>query len=120
MDIAMRSGASSLPVELVQTPKLGGSPSKDDAKIEKAGKDFESILLGSWLQKAETSFATMPGGDEDADADVGKDQFQGMAMQSLAGALTASGGIGIARMITEHLTKVAQKEAGANPAPAAK
>lgn len=120
MDIAMRSGATSLPVELVQTPSLGAKQSKDDAKIAKAGSDFESILLGSWLQKAETSFASVPGGDEDADADVGKDQFQGMAMQSLAGALTASGGIGIARMITEHLTKASQKEAGAHPVPAAK
>ena len=116
-DISMRSDTTSLPVELVQTPKLGSQQSKDDAKIEKAGRDFESILLGSWLQKAEQSFATVPGGDEDADADVGKDQFQGMAMQSLAGALTASGGIGIARMITDHLRLAAQKEAGSQVVP---
>ena len=37
--------------------------SREDAKIEKAGKDFESILLGSWLQQAEQSFAKVPGGD---------------------------------------------------------
>ena len=80
-----------------------GSSNKDDAKIEKAGKDFESILLGSWLQQAEKTFATVPGGDDDEDADSGKDQFQGIAMQALAGSITRSGGIGIARMVSAHL-----------------
>ena len=86
-----------------------GTPAKagtEDAKIEKAGKDFESILLGSWLQQAEQSFAKVPGGDgQDEDDDSGKDQFQGIAMQALAGSLTASGGIGIAKMITANLHK---------------
>jgi Rod binding domain-containing protein len=93
------------------------SSSRDDAKIEKAGKDFESILLGSWLQQAENSFATVPGGDGEDDGDAGKDQFQGIAMQALAGSLTRSGGIGIAKMITTHLreaagSKAAQAESG--------
>lgn len=77
--------------------------SKLDAKTEKAGKDFESVLLGSWLQQAESTFASVPGGDGEEDEDAGKDSFQGIAMQALAGSLTASGGIGIAKMITQHL-----------------
>jgi len=77
--------------------------SREDAKIDKAGKDFESILLGSWLQQAEQSFAKVPGGDGTEDDDSSKDQFQGIAMQALAGSLTASGGIGIAKMITKSL-----------------
>ena len=83
---------------------------RENAKIEKAGKDFESILLGNWLQQAENSFAKVPGGDgQDDDEDAGKDQFQGLAMQSLAGSLTASGGIGIAKMITKHLLASSEK-----------
>ncbi len=78
----------------------------ENAKIEKSAKDFESILLGSWLQQAEKSFATVPGGDEDDDEDPGKDQFQSMGMQSLAGSLVASGGIGIARMIAGQLHRI--------------
>ena len=85
------------------TSKNPNPSSKEDAKIEKAGKDFESILLGSWLQQAENSFASVPGGNEDDDGTSGKDQFQGIAMQALAGSLTKSGGIGIAKMITQHL-----------------
>lgn len=84
--------------------------SREDAKIDKAGKDFESILLGNWLQQAEQSFAKVPGGDGEEDDDSSKDQFQGIAMQALAGSLTASGGIGIARMITQRLHAASQPQ----------
>jgi Rod binding domain-containing protein len=107
------SGSSGLP-SVVTQPSL---PQADEvlrqttstrsvnAKIEKSAKDFESILLGSWLQQAESSFGSLPGGDDDDDADSGKEQFQGMAMQSLGASMTASGGIGIARMISKQLHK---------------
>jgi Rod binding domain-containing protein len=77
----------------------------DDAKIDKSAKDFESLLLSTWLQQAEQSFASVPGGDDDDDADAGKEQLQAIAMQSLATSMTASGGIGIAKIIASHLHK---------------
>jgi Rod binding domain-containing protein len=83
---------------LRQPPKA----TTEDSKIEKSAKDFESILLGSWLQQAEQSFGSLPGGD---DEDSGKDQYQGMAMQSLGTSMTAAGGIGIAKMISKQLHK---------------
>ena len=108
---AMSNAQTSRLLKQGRAAASGGPPgSNEEATIEKAGKDFESILLGSWLQKAEQSFATLPGGDEDQGGDPGKDQFQGMAMQSLASSLTASGGIGIAKMITEHLRTATQDE----------
>ena len=79
----------------------------DNNKIEKSAKDFESILLGSWLQQAEQSFGSLPGGDDDEDADAGKDQLQGIAMQSLGTSMTAAGGIGIAKMISAQLHRAA-------------
>jgi Rod binding domain-containing protein len=87
-----------------------GSPSTENSKIEKSAKDFESILLGSWLQQAEQSFGSLPGGDDDGDADAGKEQFQGMAMQSLGNSMTAAGGIGIAKMISKQLHKAADSQ----------
>ena len=91
-----------------------GQVLSEKAKIEKAGKDFESILLGSWLQAAEKSFAAAPGG-EDADSEDGnRDQFLGMAMQQLAGSLTASGGIGISKMIVSHLEAASQHKAASS------
>jgi Rod binding domain-containing protein len=81
------------------------SSAVEDSKIEKSARDFESLLLGAWLQQAEQSFASVPGGDEDDDADAGKDQLQSMAMQSLATTMTDDGGIGIAKMIAANLHK---------------
>jgi len=97
-----------------------GSGATENSKIEKSAKDFESILLGSWLQQAEQSFGSLPGGDDDGDADAGKEQFQGMAMQSLGSSMTAAGGIGIAKMIAKQLHKAADLEgaAAARTAPA--
>jgi len=86
---------------LHQTP----SSSTVNSKIDKSSKDFESILLSSWLQQAEQSFGSLPGSDDGDDADSGKEQFQGIAMQSLGASLVASGGIGIAKMIAKSLHK---------------
>jgi len=85
---------------------IHGNPSaaKENAKIEKSATDFESILLGSWLQQAEQSFGSVPG-EDDENTDSGKDQFMGIAMQSLGPSMTASGGIGIAKMISNSLHK---------------
>ena len=88
-----------------QVIRQAASEATENSKIEKSAKDFKSILLGSWLQQAEQSFGSVPGGDGDDDEDAGKDQFQGMAMQSLGTSMTASGGIGIAKMISTQLHK---------------
>jgi Rod binding domain-containing protein len=93
---------------LATSPNLvlsrASSTGTENAKIEKSAKDFESILLGNWLQQAEQSFASLPGGDDEG-ADSGKEQFQSMAMQSLGTSMTAAGGIGIAKMISKQLHK---------------
>lgn len=116
LSIDHTSQAASLSAEkdlLLDRAGQGTKESRENAKIQKAGKDFESILLGNWLQQAENSFAKVPGGDGTDDEDAGKDQFQGLAMQSLASSLTASGGIGIAKMITKHLLNSSEKEGAA-------
>jgi Rod binding domain-containing protein len=91
--------------------RQAASAATEKSKIEKSAKDFESILLGSWLQQAEQSFGSVPGGDDDDDADAGKEQFQGMAMQSLGTSMTAAGGIGIAKMISKQLHKAEDSRA---------
>ena len=73
-------------------------------KIEKSAKDFESVLMGHWLEQAQQSFATVPGGDPNDEPSLGKDQFQSMAMQAVASALSGrKGGLGIASMVAKHL-----------------
>ena len=114
------SGAIPLPTKADEVMRQSGSAPTVNEKIEKSAKEFESILLGSWLQQAEQSFGSLPGGDDDDDADAGKEQFQGMAMQSLGTSMTAAGGIGIAKMISKQLHKAEDarvaKEAEMHPA----
>ena len=88
---------------------LSSNPAKNQL-LPKA-REFESILLGQWLQAAETSFGDVPGGTDDHDA--GDDQFKSFAVQQLARKLTDSGGLGIAAIVGRALEKSA---AHTNPA----
>ena len=83
-----------------------GSAPNNSKKIDKAAHDFESILLGEWLEQAEKSFASVPGSDPDKDADSGHDQMQSLACQFLGSAMSKAGGIGISAMISKHLRAV--------------
>jgi Rod binding domain-containing protein len=79
----------------------------DDKKIEKGAKEFESILVGSWLQQAEQSFATLPGAEDDEDP--GHDSMTSLGVQTLSNAMAASGGIGIAKMVSKAMHAAADK-----------
>lgn len=98
--------------------QLAKSPTglNDDAKIEKGAKEFESILVGSWLQQAEQSFATVPGADDDQDP--GSQQMMSLGVQTLSTSMTAAGGIGIAKMIAKAMHAAADKNNGQTAAPA--
>ena len=82
-----------------------GVAQNNPAKINKAAGDFESILIGQWLEQAEKSFGTIPGNDPDQENDSAHDQFQSIACQTLAQALSKTGGFGIASMISKQLLK---------------
>ena len=95
-----------------------GKGDGDNSRIEKSAKEFESILLNSWLQQAEKSMATVPGAEDDEDA-AGREQMMSLGVQSLSTAMVASGGIGIAKMITKALHAAAEKAGSTSPSPAA-
>jgi Rod binding domain-containing protein len=75
----------------------------DHARIEKGAKEFEAMLLGSWLQQAEQSFASVPGADGDSDNDGTRDQMMSLGTQTLAHAMVSAGGIGIAKMVANAM-----------------
>jgi Rod binding domain-containing protein len=77
-----------------------------DAKIRKGSKEFEALLLGSWLQQAEHSFASVPGGDDD---DSQRDQVMSFGVQSLATFMAGSGKFGIAEMVAKAMEQKADK-----------
>jgi Rod binding domain-containing protein len=87
----------------------------DGAKIDKGAKEFEAVLVGSWLQQAEASFATVPGADDD-NQDVGKDSMMSFGVQTLATSMASSGGIGIGKMIAKAMHAAADKAEAQAPA----
>jgi Rod binding domain-containing protein len=80
----------------------------DEAKIDKSSQQFEAILVGTWLNEAQQSFASVPGGD--TDRDVGGDQMMSLGVQSLSTSLAASGGLGIGKMIAKAMHAAADRE----------
>lgn len=96
--------------QLLQQMKSATGPDQKE-KIEKGAKEFEALLLTGWLQQAEQSLATVPGADDDEDA--GGQQMMSIGVQSLAGALANSGGIGIGAMIEKAMLSMAQKQESA-------
>jgi Rod binding domain-containing protein len=91
---------------LLQQMKSPAS-ANDDKKIEKGAKEFEAILVGSWLQQAEQSFATLPGAEDDEDP--GHDSMMSLGVQTLSASMAASGGIGISKMIAKAMHAAADK-----------
>jgi Rod binding domain-containing protein len=78
------------------------SPSADSPeRIAKAARDFEAILLRSLLEPLQKSFSSVAGESSQA----GQDDYQYMGTEALASAMAASGGLGIADMITKQLVR---------------
>ncbi len=95
-------------------PRIPAGTQVSDTKLLSTAREFESILLGQWLQGAESSFGSVPGSEDDQDA--GDDQMKGFSVQQLAKSLSASGGVGIAGLVSKAL----EKSAAASPKPSAK
>lgn len=92
--------------EAVQTLRGAQTAGSDPKRIDKAAKNFESLLVGHWLEQAEKSFASVPGTDPDQKDDSSRDQFMSIACESLAKGLCRTGGFGIAAMISKRLEAV--------------
>ena len=75
----------------------------DKQRIADSARSFESLLIGKWLEAAETSLATVPWGTDEQNDETIK-QYSSLAIQALAGNISSSGCIGIARMIEKSLS----------------
>jgi Rod binding domain-containing protein len=89
---------------LQQAKDINGTTT--NARIQKGSKQFEALLLGSWLQQAEHSFASVPGGDDD---DSQRDQVMSFGVQSLATFMAGSGKFGIAQMVAKAMEQKVDK-----------
>jgi flagellar protein FlgJ len=69
------------------------------ARVYKAAQEFEALLLSSLLSPLEQSFSSVPGQDSSSE------DYSYMGIQGLAGALSKSGGIGIAELLARQLLR---------------
>ncbi len=88
------------PVAALSSAARTAQAASPSPKLVKAAQDFESILLGSWLEKLEASFS----GPNDG-ADPAHDTLASMGTQAIASALAARGGIGIGKLLLQHFAK---------------
>lgn len=85
------------------TSKSRASKSKDTPeRIEKAARDFEALLIGQMLKAARESEGGMTG-DADEQDETNSTMVE-LGEQQLAQALSASGGLGIAKMVIAGLS----------------
>jgi Rod binding domain-containing protein len=73
--------------------------SEQSARAYKAAQDFEALLLASLLSPLEKSFSSLSGQDSSGD------DYHYMGVQALAGALSKSGGIGVADLLARQLLR---------------
>jgi len=104
--MALRPALNGVDASMAESTRISRNlqSAKDNpSKIEKSAHEFEALLVGKWLEQAQQSFATIPGGEEDKDADPGHDQLQSISIQALASSISKNGGLGIAKMILKSI-----------------
>ena len=92
---AVRSTARPIAVE---RSKPVDSP--EEQKLKKAAGDFESILLASMWKGMKESFGSS---DSDNEADPAHGTLQDWGIEIMSGAVGKAGGLGIGKMILQHL-----------------
>lgn len=80
-------------------PSTRGPSAEPD--IDKKAGEFEAILLGQWLQSAQCTFGSAPGGEDGDDANT--EQWSGFATQQLAKVFSDNGGVGLSRVVAQAL-----------------
>lgn len=72
-----------------------------NAKAQKAGAEFEGVLLNIVLGAVERSFSELPGTKVQQE----NQSYNGLGMQALTSGLARAGGIGLGKMIAAALEK---------------
>jgi Rod binding domain-containing protein len=76
------------------------------ARADKAGAQFEGILLNMVFGELQRTFSQLPGATQDA---VSK-SYEGFGTEALTAGLARSGGVGLGAFIDKGLMKQSQRE----------
>jgi Rod binding domain-containing protein len=83
----------------------------EEAKLKKAAGDFESILLASLWKGMKQSF----GAPESDDSDPAQGTLSDWGIEVMSGAVGKAGGLGIGKLILQHLEPTLGGPAAAPP-----
>lgn len=72
-------------------------------KIDKSSKDFEAILIGNWIDKAQEAFGVAA----DGSTDPGSGTYRQLGAQAIAQMMANRDALGIGRMVAASLAKSA-------------
>jgi Rod binding domain-containing protein len=82
----------------------------DQAKLQKAAGDFESILLASMWKSMKQSF-----GSSETETDPAHGTLDDWSIEIMSGAVGRAGGLGIGKMILQHLEPALPAQAEETP-----
>lgn len=75
-------------------------PEMPDPRLQKATQEFEAMLISQLLKMGD-------GEDQGAgELDGGNETYQDLRNQAVAAAMSSNGGLGIGRMLRQHLAAV--------------
>lgn len=90
----------------VMAPMSSAGADPLQAKAEKAGTQFEAILLNTVFGELQRTFSQLPGSTRDAVSQ----SYDGFGMEALTAGLARSGGVGIGAFIAKGLMKQMKHE----------
>jgi Rod binding domain-containing protein len=93
--------------ELSEAQRKKADPA-EEAKLKKAAGDFESILLASLWKGMKQSF----GAPESEDSEPAQGTLSDWGIEVMSGAVGKAGGLGIGKLILQHLEPTIAGSAG--------
>lgn len=103
------------PITAISAVSITAEGAASSPKLSKVAQEFEAILLSSWLEKLQASFTGIDDGSDPA-----HETLASMGTQAIASALAARGGIGVAKILVQHLIKAAADRADPTASESAK
>ena len=86
-------------MQIQALPHSYSAAASSSPKVEKAAREFEAILLTTLLNSLQKTMVSLPGGSGDS----AQESYSQFGMEALASGICAAGGMGISRMLIEHL-----------------
>ncbi len=83
----------------IATAKPQSGESADTQRVVAAARQFEAVLLESFVQPLQETFSSLPGGEDGLS--VGG--YRDMGTQAMASALAQAGGLHLAEMVVRNL-----------------